>query len=77
MADAADCAWHAADPAALGLNGSGAQDRDHEAILEIALVAPRRRTTRPRRRVHHAGQPGPDHPNGAVDLARAHQRRPP
>ncbi|MDM4721382.1 3'-5' exonuclease [Micromonospora sp. WMMA1363] len=31
-------AWHQADLVALDLEGSGAQDRDHEAILEIALV---------------------------------------
>ena len=33
-----DAPWHQADLVALDLEGSGAQDRDHEAILEIALV---------------------------------------
>jgi DNA polymerase-3 subunit epsilon len=31
--------WHAADLVALDLEGSGAQDRDREAILEIAVVS--------------------------------------
>ena len=30
--------WHAAFVVALDLEGSGAQDRDREAILEIALM---------------------------------------
>jgi DNA polymerase-3 subunit epsilon/exodeoxyribonuclease X len=33
-----DMRWHDADLVALDLEGSGAQDRDDEAILEIALV---------------------------------------
>ncbi|OJF10754.1 3'-5' exonuclease [Couchioplanes caeruleus] len=33
-----DAPWHQADLVALDLEGSGAQDRDNEAILEIALV---------------------------------------
>lgn len=42
-----DAPWHHADLVALDLEGSGAQDRDHEAILEIALVP------------LHAGHPTP------------------
>jgi DNA polymerase III subunit epsilon len=34
-----DSPWHAADLVALDLEGSGAQDRDREAILEIAVVS--------------------------------------
>ncbi|RNI01024.1 3'-5' exonuclease [Micromonospora aurantiaca] len=30
--------WHATEIVALDLEGSGAQDRDHEAILEVAVV---------------------------------------
>jgi DNA polymerase-3 subunit epsilon/exodeoxyribonuclease X len=33
-----DAPWHEADLVAFDLEGSGAQDRDNEAILEIALV---------------------------------------
>ena len=35
-----DAPWHQADLVALDLEGSGAQDRENEAILEIALVVP-------------------------------------
>lgn len=38
MPNLAHSVWNAADLVAIDLEGSGAQDRDNEAILEIALV---------------------------------------